>query len=617
MSENSVQRKLAAILCADMVGYSRLMGVDEAGTRRRLNAHLRELIEPAIADRHGRIVKTIGDGLLVEFASVVDAVQCAVDIQTGMAARNANEPDDRRMDFRIGVNLGDIIVEGDDIHGDGVNVAARLEGLADPGGITVSGMVQESVHAKLDYGFEDLGLRQVKNIAEPVQTYRVLQDGRRSGRPAERTALSRWRVPAIAAAALIIVGGAIAWLYPWEPTVGPAGLAMPDKPSIAILPFKTFSEKQEDSYFTDGVINDIVTDLSKFRSLYVIAPDAVLPYKGNSPEIRQVSRNIGVRYVLTGSVQRGAERVRVNVNLIDGPTGKTVWTERFDEELTNIFDLQDTIVQKIVSALAVKVAMVEQKRALQKDTRNLKAYDHLLRGWAYFAQTTRATNLEARKMFEKALELEPRYAAALVGVGWTYRVEAGHGWTEFPADSLEKAFDIAQKALRIEESAAAHSLLGNIYLIWGEFDLAIKELDRAIELNPNDWNSYALKGSVLLFYGQPDKASEYMEKAHRFNPNMDPDRYFDLGLAYYLQARYKDAVSLLERNLGRHPDHVISHIPLAAAYARLGRAKDAAREADTIRNRFPFFRVDSFGTRFRRPEDQHKVALGLRSAGLE
>ena len=342
-----VQRRLAAILAADVAGYSRLMGEDEEGTRTRFNAHLNELIEPAIASRRGRIVNTTGDALLVEFASVVDAVQCAVEIQNGMAERNADEPDDQRIVFRIGVNLGDVIIEGDDIHGDGVNVAARLEALADPGGVSVSGKVFEEVGGKLDFGFEDLGPQEVKNIAQPVPAYRVLPEGQQPIAPSRKKAPSHWRIPAIAAAILVLIAaGGIAWWEPWAPDVEPASIdkmafKLPDKPSIAVLPFTNMSGDKGQEFFSDGITEDIITDLSKVSGLFVVARNSTFTYKGKAVKVREVAEEFGVRYVLEGSVRRSADRVRINVQLIDAIAGSHVWAERYDREPKDIFAIQD------------------------------------------------------------------------------------------------------------------------------------------------------------------------------------------------------------------------------------------------------------------------------------
>ena len=630
MAEDNVTRKLAAILYADVAGYSRLTGADEEATHRALGTSL-DAITATIEGRGGRVLHYAGDAILAEFASVVVAVACAVDVQRDLAARNHGLPDERKLLFRIGVNLGDVIVDRDELYGDGVNVAARLESLAEPGGICISRKVLHEVRDKLEVGFEFLGDQAVKNIERPIPVYRVLMDpevagkvvgearpGPRPPRPKSFAAVAAVTATAVAA----VVAASIAWWQPWQspPPSAPApaeSVPLPDKPSIAVLPFANLSEDPKQEYFSDGITNDIITDLSKFGSLYVIASNTVFTYKGKPVKVQDVSREIGVRYVLEGSVQRADERVRINVQLIDATAGHHLWAERYDRDLKDLFTLQDEIVQTIVSALAVKVNAAERERAIRKDTDSLEAYDYLLRGWEYLDRVTRPANVEARQLFHSAIELDPRYASAYVGLGRTYRRAVGHGWTEFPDQALQQAHDFAQKALSLEESAAAHRLLGSVYLLWAEYDLAGREMERAIELNPNDWNSRTIQGSVMLYMGRPDEAIRAFETALRFNPRMDADRVYELGLAYYVKGRHEDAITTLEQNLGRNPDHVFSHVPLAAAFAKVGRSEDAAREAASVRRLHPFFEVASFGTRFLRPEDRASIADGLRKAGLK
>jgi TolB-like protein/class 3 adenylate cyclase len=625
MAEERAERRLAAILAADVVGYSRLMGEDEEGTLSKLNSHLRELIEPRITEHTGRIVKTTGDGLLVEFASVVDAVQCAVSMQEGMAERNTDAPENQKIEFRIGINVGDVIVQDDDVYGDGVNVASRLEGLAQPSGICISRTARDQVRDKLSYGLEDLGEVEVKNIARPVRAFRVLTDAKNAGNSLGKSTRStgrHWSMSIATVLVLISVAGGVMWWQPWVARITPVSVEqmrfpLPNKPSIAVLPFANLSKDSKQEYFSDGITNDIITDLSKFASLYVSASNTVFTYKGKPAKVQDVSRELSVRYVLEGSVQQSGERVRINVQLTDATAGNHLWAERFDRKLEGLFALQDEIVQTIVSALAVKVSAAERERAMRKDTKSLQAYDYLLRGWEYFSRTTRSANLEARRMFLKAIELDSRYALAYVGLGWTYRTSVGHGWTEFPDQALDRAHDYAQKALSLKESSAARRLLGYVYLIRAKYDHASRELQRAIELNPNDWDSRAVHGSVMLYTGQLDEALSVFETALRLNPTMEPDRAFELGLAYYLKGRYDDAIKILEQNLARNPDHGISHIPLAAAFAQSGRSKDAEREAASVRRFNPFFDIASFGTRFRDPAARASIAEGLRQAGLK
>ena len=393
---------------------------------------------------------------------------------------------------------------------------------------------------------------------------------------------------------------------------------LPDKPSIAVLPFSNLSGDREQEYFSDGITNDIITDLSKFRELFVIASNTVFTYKGKPVNPKDLSQELGVRYVLEGSVQKASEKLRVNAQLIDATTGHHLWAERYDRVLKELFVLQDEMIQTIVATLAVKIDAVERRRAMRKDTDSLEAYDYVLRGMEYFSRQTRSANIEAQEMFQSAIEIDPRYGSAYVGLGKTYRNASLRGWTEFSVQALEQAHDLAQKALNLDESnAAAHALLGEVYSYRRQHDLAIRELNRAIELNPNDWNSHVDRGRVMLWSSRPDEAIHSLETALRFNPNMNSSGLMPLGLAYYLKEQYADSIRTLERGVDRERDYVWSHIVLAAAYAQSGRSEEAARAAATILRLYPFFEVDSFGTAFRNPADHASLAEGLHKAGLK
>jgi adenylate cyclase len=393
---------------------------------------------------------------------------------------------------------------------------------------------------------------------------------------------------------------------------------LPAKPSVAVLPFNNLSGDPKQDYFSDGITNDIITALSKFGSLFVIASNSVFIYKGKPVKVQDVSRNLGVRYILEGSVQRASARVRVNTQLIDATTGHHLWAERYDRNLKDLFTVQDEIVQAIVATLSVKLTRLEQKRAFAKPTSNLEAYDYVLRGGEYQSRTTRSANFEARQMFQKAIELDSHYDSAYVGLGKTYRNACLHGWAELPGQAMQRAHDLAQRALSLNESnAAAHALLGEVYSYWGQYHLATRELERAIELNPNDWNGYVYRGRVMLWSSRTDEAIHSLETALRFNPNMNASGLMPLGLAFYLKKRYGDSIRTLERGLGREPNNVWSHIVLAAAYSQAGRSEDAARAVATVLRLHPFFEVDAFGTAFRDPADRAHIAEGLRKAGLK
>ena len=625
MEEARLPRKLAAILHADVAGYSRLTGEDEEGTHRRVSAYL-DAITETVERYHGKVLNYAGDAVLADFSTVSGALACAAAIQQDLKQCNLELAENRQVRFRIGVYLGEVIVDRDEIFGDGVNVAARLEGLAEPGGICISGAAYDAIGNKLPFDYQFQGEQQVKNIVKPVRVYRAeLRSGAKLPAPQAEARTRRPRRKAVTvsifvAAVLVLGAGVIAWFVvkpPKSVTEPVATSPIPDRASIAVLPFTNLSNDPQQEYFSDGITNDVITDLSKFGSLFVIASNSVFAYKGKPVKVQDVSRELGVRYVLEGSVQKVKDKVRVNAQLIDAATGHHMWAERYERDLNDLFVVQDEIVQAIVGAMAVRVREVERDRAMRKGTDSLEAYDYVLRGREYLSRVTRSTNLEARKMFQRAIELDPRYAAAYVGLGWTYRRAVGHGWTEFINEALERAQDLAQQALRLEDSAAAHGLLAWIYLARGQHELASNAADRAMELNPNDSDSLSRLASVHLYMGRTDEAVRAYETALRFDPNTDADTHFTLGLAYYLQSQYAKSISILERGRSKNPSHVFIHVALAAAYALTGHSTEAAREAGRVRRLHPFFEVASFGTRFRNPRDRERFAEGLGKAGLK
>jgi TolB-like protein/class 3 adenylate cyclase/Flp pilus assembly protein TadD len=616
-----VERKLAAILAADVVGYSRLIGADETGTLARLKALRQELIDPTIAEHRGRIIKLMGDGALVEFASVVDAVECAVAIQRGMAERNEGARQDQRIDFRIGINLGDVVVEDEDVFGDGVNVAARLEALAQPGGICIARSARDQVRDKLDLVLDDLGEVEVKNIARPIRVFRVQTDPNAVAAPSRdgimKVPAQRMVLVATAAALLLGLAGFAVWQRPWAPGAVLQSSPLAASSSIAVLPFENLSEGSDQEYFSDGVTEDIITDLSKFHDLFVVASNSTFAYKNRPVSIGQVGRELGVRYVLEGSMQRNDQRVRINVQLIDAAGGQHLWAERYDESVDDIFELQDRITKRIVQSLAVRLTDIELDRVSAKPTKNLEAYDYVLKGRALAADLTRGDNSEARAMFRQAIELDPAYAPAYSGLGFTYFHGVLYGWSVLPNRDLDRAFKLAQKSLDLDQSdVVAHRLLGRIYLFRKEYDLGVVELERALALNPNDAASYADQGLNLVWSSRPEGAILAFETALRLDPNMGSEGLFHLGLAYYLTGRYQDAILHLERSSGRNPDFVLTYVPLAAAYGQIENHAKASRAAAAIRRLDPFFSADEFGQLFRNPADAAQVTAGLRKAGL-
>jgi adenylate cyclase len=606
------------------------MGEDEVATVRTLTAY-RRVMASLIQKHRGRVVDSPGDNLLAEFASMVEAVRCSVEIQEEIKARNAELPENRRMEIRIGVNLGDVINEGKRIYGDGVNIAARVEGMAEGGGICISGTAYDQIENKLALRYEYLGEHAVKNIRKPLRVYRALLEAKDVA-PAvsaeKRPGSKRWRWTAVRVVVVLLVGAGVLtiWNFFFRPSRPPVEVArqekmavpLPDKPSIAVLPFSNLGGDPEQEYFSDGITNDIITDLSKFHELFVIASNTVFTYKGKPVIVKEVGRDLGVRYVLEGSVQRASDKLRINAQLIDATTGHHLWAERYDRGLKDLFTVQDEIVQTIVATLAVKIDEAERARVMRKDTESLEAYEYLLRGLEYLRPGTRSGNMEARRMFEKAIELDPRYASAYVALGRTHFAMIAYGWTEFPSQALERAYDLGQKALSFEESnAGAHTLLGNVYIYRRRYDLAIGELQRAIQLNPNDARNHRELGSIMLYSGQVDDAIHSLETGLRFDPNMGPGDFMELGLAYYLKGRYDDAIMTLERGVGRKQEFVGNHIALAATYARAGRSEDAARAAAAVLRLHPFFELDSYGSVFRNSADRAAIIEGLRKAGLK
>jgi adenylate cyclase len=622
------KRKISAILSADVAGYGRLMGDDEDATVRTLTGY-RNVISDLVRQHHGRVIDSPGDNLLAEFSSVVDALRCGWDVQMEIDTRNSELRENRRMNYRIGINLGDVIEEDGRIYGDGVNVAARLESLAEAGGINISGSAYDQVKNKLSYRFEYQGEQPVKNIKDPVRIYRVemtpeAAGKRRHTKKADAKQPVFVKILLLVAAVAILSAGLAVWLFLHTRSLSRShitdapGHQLADKASIAVLPFKNLSENREQEYFSDGITNDIITDLSRFRYLLVISGNTTFTYKGKSVSAVAVGRELNVRYVLEGSVQKAGDTVRINAQLIDTSTGAHVWAERYERDYEDIFKLQGDLVQAIVARLAIKTLEFEQARAMRKKPQDLKAYDYLLRGWAHYNRRTRVSNTKAGEMFSKAVTIDPHYSAAYAGLGWVDNAKAAYGWTEFPDKALANAYALGRKALDLDESNAnAHSLLANVYAFQNQYELAIREAERAIELNPNDSYSYAELGFVLLWSGRVDEAISALENSLRLDTNSPQNPWWHLGMAYYLKGRYKEALNILEEGVIIRPDFVGYHITLAATYARLGRLEEAARAADTVRRLDPFFQIDTYGTAFRNPTHRDIIVEGLRKAGLK
>jgi adenylate cyclase len=626
MNETAVERRLAAILAADVVGYSRLMGADEVGTLRALRAHRRELIDPAIADRRGRIVKTTGDGILAEFPSAVQAVACAITIQRGLASRNASTAEEKRLAFRIGINVGDIIIEANDIFGDGVNVAARLEGLCEPGAICISRAVRDQVRDKLPVAFDDLGEQLVKNIARPVRAFGLSTESIAAIPELDAVAHAAPRkrgyvwLGTVLFAIAVAAGGAGWWLIRGSPTALPieaSTTTSAPRASIAVLPLTSLTTEGGSDYFADGLTEDIIAALGRFRDLSVIARAAVFAYKGRNPTPSEVGRDLMVRYVIEGSVRRTPEQTRVSISLTDTSRSAVLWSEKYDVEPKDIFSVQDEITRRISGALAVRVSSLELARSAAKPPNNLEAYDLVLRGRDLLARLTRPANAEARSLFERAIELDPNYVPAYVGLGYVNTNAAAQGWTQDPGEALGRAEMLARKAIGLDDlSPRAHALLGSAAVMFGDYDRALDELKRAIDLNASDAESYRGLLQVLLWRGDTAGAIAAAELLRQFQPNISIGDAFHLGTAYVLADRGADAVRVLEQAVERNPGALFNQVMLIAAYATAGRQQEAARQAQMVHQRFPGYSFQEFGSLLRDPEQREKLARVLKTAGL-
>ena len=581
MEAERTERRLAAILAADVAGYSRLMSHDEEGTLQRLKAHLGELVEPHIAAHRGRIVKRTGDGLLVDFASAVEAVRCAVAIQAGMNDRNRGAPDEARIEFRIGINLGDIIIEDGDIFGDGVNIAARLEALADPGGIFVSRAVRDSVRDKLGIELEDLGEKPVKNIARPVRVFRV---GRANG--GRR----------------------------------PAAPSVPDKPSIAVLPFANMSGDAEQEYFSDGISEDLITDLSKVQALFVIARNSSFTYKGRSVKVQEIGQELGVRFVLEGSIRKAGNRVRITAQLVDAKTGGHLWADRFDRELTDIFATQDEVVHKIVEALAVKLSRVEEQD-LKKGggTKNLEAYECWLRARQLLGKGTAESIAEARALHRRALELDPNFSAPHVGLAFAAVSDYVNAWVSDPNAALEEGERWARRALELDDrQPGGYVAMGNVRVWQRRYEEALAALRRSVELDPNYAQGHGVLGMALMYAGQHREALDALAVAMRLDPH-----YPNILLHLAAQAHFglgddELAAAHLAERIARNPNTDASRMLLASANGHLGRIEEAKAAWDGLMEVNPGF---SMAQRegvlpYKDPRDFQRILDGLAKAGL-
>jgi adenylate cyclase len=599
LGDERVERRLAAVLAMDVAGYSRLMGADEEGTLARLKAVRKGIVNPAITSHRGHIVKTTGDGMLVEFASAVDAVRNAVEVQRSMAEQNATVPQNQRIEFRIGIHVGDVIFDDNDIFGDGVNIAARLEGIAEPGGVRISEDAYRQVGGKVEITCDDMGPQPLKNIAEPMRAWRVRLTGQTPSAAQSGSAVSQSQV-----------------------------LPLPDKPSLAALPFQNMSGDPEQEYFADGMVEDIITALSRFRSLFVIARNSSFTYKGRAVDVKQVGRELGVRYVLEGSVRKAANNVRITAQLVDTATGSHLWADRFDGALEDIFDLQDRVTASVVGAIAPKLEQPEIERAKRKPTESLDAYDYYLRGMANFHKATMEANDAALRLFYRAIELDPDFASAHGMAAWCYAWRKMNGWETDRVHAKTETARLARRAAALGTDDAVALCVGGFALGYntgdrddtGDLDDGGAMTDQALVLNPNLATAWLLSGYLKALLGKHEMAIEHLTRAMRLSP-LDPEVFvarLGLAAAHLFAGRYDEASSWAEKASRDRPNAAGAARVAAASHALAGRLEQAQKAMARLRQIDPALRISNLRDvlTVRPPEVLARYVEGLRKAGL-
>jgi TolB-like protein/class 3 adenylate cyclase len=631
MPTEDFRRKLTALFSADVEGYSRLMGDNELATVQTLTSY-KETMRKLIRHYRGRVVDSTGDNLLAEFASVVDAVQCAVEVQQILKEKNEGLPENRKMLFRIGINLGDVIEEGDLIFGDGVNIAARVESLSEGGGVCISGSAYEQIENKLALGYQYMGEHTVKNIAKPVKVYRVpMEPG--EGKEKKRR-IKKWQWVATAVLVLILAGTAFwnVYLRSSLPSIEPASVEkmafkLPDKPSIAVLPFVNMSGDPTQEYFSDGITEDLITDLSQISGLFIISRNSTFAYKGKAIKTRQVAEELGVRYVLEGSVRKADKQVRINAQLIDATTGGHIWAKRYDGNLDDVFGLQDKITQKIVAALAVKLSTGEQEKINRKETDNIEAYDAFLKGWEHYRRWTPEDFRKAIPYFERAIELDPHYGRAYAAIASVYTegyIKAWD-WSHVLGLSAEAMPSLAGEYLqtaRDNPTPLAHRVASKWFRILLYPEKAVAEAERAIALDPNDADGYMAMADALIYSGKPEEAVDFVKKAMRLDPHNPANHLYILGLAHFGMEQFQEAASFFERAFKLNPEMgLVQRGYLAASYGYLGQEEKARAELDKpeikeVRDLYGLH-VTYEGAYYKNPKDKDRLLDGLRNVGLE
>jgi len=623
MGTEGFKRKITAIMSSDVVGYSKLMGDDEAATVQTLAVY-KSVMSALIEQHRGRVIDSPGDNMLSEFASVVDAVQCAVAIQKELISRNAELPEHRRMLFRIGINLGDVIQEEDRIYGDGVNIAARLEALADPGGICVSKTAFDHIETKLPLGYEFLGEQEVKNIAKPVGAYRVVMEPRVTIAvvKVKEVDIPFWRRKAAISGALavlfIIIGVSVWKFYLRPPLIEPASVekmafSLPDKPSIAVLPFDNLSDDPEQEYFSDGLTDEIIATLSSVPDLFVIARNSTFTYKGKPVKVQQVSEELGVRYVLEGSVKRAGDKIRITAQLIDAVTGHHLWAKQYDRNLDDIFAVQDEITKSIITAMQVKLTVGEQARSAARGTNSLEAYLKYLQANAYYHRDNIESNALAWQFAEEAIALDPKYAMPYVVLA---KINLNVFWVDTSKSqekSLTEASESLQKAIALDNSNAdAHGQLGVLFSFIRQYEKALAQAEKAVALSPSSAESHYLLAKVLTFTGKAEESIPEYKTAIRLNP-ITPNNYlWSLGLAYAETGQYEEGIIWCEKAIRQEPDSQMAHIMMTVVYSWSGRDEDARAEAAEVLRINPNFSLERFAKRA-----GPKLVEALRKAGLK
>jgi len=629
MAQEGVKRKLTAILSADVAGYSRLMEEDEAATVKTLTAY-RETISSLIQQHRGRVVDSPGDNLLAEFASVVDAVQCAVETQELLKAKNSELPENRRMQFRIGVNLGDVIEEGNRIYGDGVNIASRIEAMADPGGICISMSVYNQIKKKLVLDYEDLGEHTVKNISEPIRVYRVPLERKAAAvrvAAAKKAKLKRWHWATLATVMLImIVAGALLIQYyvlrpvPIEPaSVEKMGFSLPEKPSIAVLPFNNLSGDPAQDYIADGISENIISALSKISEMFVIARNSTFTYKGKPVKAQQVSEELGVRYVMVGSVQKIGDRIRITAQLIDAIKGHHLWSEKYDRDIKDLFALQDEITLEIIRAMQVQLTEGEQASVTGKGTENLDAYLKANQAHEQFYRMNKDGSMKAKELAKEAIALDPNYAFPYATLANAHMLDVWFKFSASSEESMRLAAQAVQKALALDDSdPRVYRALTNLYIMQRQYEKAIAAAERQLELSPSGARAYQSMGVALRFADRHSEAIPFAEQAIRLDPYPSATALRNLAGCYRNVGRYEEAITLFKKALQKNPDDIFSHINLAQTYIKLGREEEARAEAKEVIRINPKFSLAHYAKSVHGPDQasEDEYIEDLRKAGL-